>query len=69
MAPTARACSCRCVDPTEPNIDAILMQEMNMVGTTMAADLTAAGKTGVAIHGIDFWTPSDTSAFRRRAAP
>lgn len=47
------------LDPTEPNIDAILMQEMNMIGTAMAADLTAAGKTGVAIHGVyDFWTPS-----------
>jgi hypothetical protein len=47
------------LDPTEPNIDAILMQEMNMMGTTMAADLTAAGKTGIAIHGVyDFWTPS-----------
>ncbi|SPF40268.1 Peptidase M14, carboxypeptidase A [Candidatus Sulfopaludibacter sp. SbA4] len=47
------------LDPTEPNIDAILMQEMNMMGTSMAVDLTAAGKTGVAIHGVyDFWTPS-----------
>jgi hypothetical protein len=47
------------LDPTEPNIDAILMQEMNMMGTAMATDLTAAGKTGVAIHGVyDFWTPS-----------
>jgi hypothetical protein len=47
------------LDPTEPNIDAILMQEMNMMGTAMASDLTAAGKTGVAIHGVyDFWTPS-----------
>ena len=47
------------LDPTEPNIDPILMQEMNMYGTAMAADLTAAGKTGVAIHGVyDFWTPS-----------
>jgi hypothetical protein len=47
------------LDPTEPNIDAILMQEMNMMGTAMAADLTGAGKTGVAIHGVyDFWTPS-----------
>jgi len=47
------------LDPAEPNIDAILMQEMNMYGTAMAADLTAAGKTGVAIHGVyDFWTPS-----------
>ena len=47
------------LDPTEPNIDAILMQEMNMMGTAMASDLTAAGKAGVAIHGVyDFWTPS-----------
>ena len=47
------------LDPTEPNIDPILMQEMNMYGTAIAADLTAAGKTGVAIHAIyDFWTPS-----------
>jgi hypothetical protein len=47
------------LDPMEPNIDPILMQEMNMFGTSVAADLTAAGKTGVAIHAIyDFWTPS-----------
>ena len=47
------------LDPAEPNIDPILMQEMNMMGTAMAADLTAADKTGVAIHGVyDFWTPS-----------
>lgn len=47
------------LDPTEPNIDPILMQEMNMIGTAMAADLTASGKTGIAIHGVyDFWTPS-----------
>ncbi|HUI56478.1 MAG TPA: M14 metallopeptidase family protein [Bryobacteraceae bacterium] len=47
------------LDPTEPNIDPILMQEMNMYGTAIAADLTAAGKTGIAIHGVyDFWTPS-----------
>ena len=29
------------MDPVEPNIDAILMQETNMIGTAMAADLTA----------------------------
>ena len=47
------------LDPIEPNIDAILMQESNMIGTAMAADLTAAGQTGVAIHAMyDFWTPS-----------
>ena len=47
------------MDPIEPNIDAILMQESNMIGTAMASDLTAAGRTGVAIHAMyDFWTPS-----------
>jgi hypothetical protein len=47
------------LDPIEPNIDAILMQETNMIGTAMAAELTAAGKQGVAIHAVyDFWTPS-----------
>jgi len=47
------------LDPSEPNIDPILMQEMNMMGTAMAAAETAAGKTGIAIHGVyDFWTPS-----------
>jgi hypothetical protein len=47
------------LDPIEPNIDAIVMQESNMIGTAMAADLTAAGQKGVAIHAMyDFWTPS-----------
>jgi len=47
------------MDPIEPNIDAILMQETNVIGTAMAADLTAAGQQGVAIHAAyDFWTPS-----------
>jgi len=47
------------LDPAEPNIDPILLQEMNALGTTMAADLTAAGKTGIAIHAAyDFWSPS-----------
>jgi hypothetical protein len=47
------------MDPVEPNIDAILMQETNMMGTAMASDLTAAGKTGISIHSsYDFWTPS-----------
>jgi hypothetical protein len=46
------------LDPIEPNIDPILMQEMNMLGMAMASDLTAAGKTGIATHAMyDFWTP------------
>src|SRR4029077_3836218 len=35
------------LNPVDPNVDAVLSQEMNMVGTAMAADLTAAGKKGV----------------------
>jgi hypothetical protein len=47
------------MDPIEPHIDAILMQESNMIGTAIASDLTAAGRQGVAIHAMyDFWTPS-----------
>jgi hypothetical protein len=47
------------LDPIEPNVDAILVQEMNMVGMGIAADLTAAGKTGVSVHAAyDFWEPS-----------
>ena len=47
------------LDPIEPNIDPILSQEMNLFGMMIASDLTAAGKTGVAVHGIyDFWSPS-----------
>jgi hypothetical protein len=47
------------LDPTEPNIDPIVSQEMNALGASMASDLTAAGKTGVVIHGLyDFWSPS-----------
>ena len=47
------------LDPIEPNIDPILSQEMNMIGTSIASDLTAAGKQGVAIHAAyDFWSPA-----------
>ena len=47
------------LDPIEPNVDAILVQEMNLVGMGIATDLTAAGKTGVSVHAAyDFWSPS-----------
>lgn len=47
------------LDPIEPNIDPIISQEMNALGSTMASDLTAAGKPGIVIHAAyDFWTPS-----------
>src|SRR5688572_4526672 len=47
------------LDPVEPNIDPLITQMCNMIGSGMAADLTAAGKKGVAINAsYDFWTPA-----------
>ena len=45
------------MDPIDPNIDPIIAQECNLIGTGMAVDLTAAGKTGVVINALyDFWS-------------
>lgn len=47
------------IDPIEPNIDPLIVQQCNLFGMGMAADLTAAGKTGVVVNAIyDFWTPA-----------
>jgi hypothetical protein len=47
------------MDPVEPNIDPIIVQWCNAIGLGIAADLTSAGKTGVAINAMyDFWTPA-----------
>lgn len=47
------------LDPIDPNIDPIIAQLCNAVGAGMAADLTSAGKIGVAINAMyDFWTPA-----------
>jgi hypothetical protein len=47
------------VDPYEPNIDPILRQQVAMMGTFIATELTAQGKAGV-MHssGFDAWTPA-----------
>ena len=46
------------LDPVDPNIDPILASICNMIGTGMATDLAAAGKTGIAINAMyDFWSP------------
>lgn len=47
------------VDPYEPNVDPILRQQVAMMGTFMATELTAEGKAGV-IHSqrYDAWTPA-----------
>ncbi len=47
------------MDPIDPNVDPTLAQLANMIGMGMAADLTAAGKKGVAVNAMyDFWTPA-----------
>jgi hypothetical protein len=47
------------VDPYEPNVDPILRQEVGMMGTFIATELTAQGKGGVAHSvGFDAWTPA-----------
>ena len=47
------------LDPIEPNIDPIIAQGMNMLGMSVANDLTAQGKLGVAVHAAyDFWSPA-----------
>ncbi|HLX45748.1 MAG TPA: M14 family metallopeptidase [Bryobacteraceae bacterium] len=46
------------MDPVDPNIDPILAHICNMIGTGMATDIAAAGKTGIAINAMyDFWSP------------
>lgn len=47
------------LDPIEPNIDPLIAQLCNMVGMTMAADLTAAGRKGIVVNAMyDYWTPA-----------
>lgn len=47
------------VDPIDPNIDPLITQQVNAFGTSMAMDLTAAGKTGVLVNGIyDYYSPA-----------
>lgn len=47
------------IDPIDPNIDPLIMQQVNEMGSAMAVDLTAAGKKGVVINGVyDHFTPS-----------
>jgi hypothetical protein len=46
------------VDPIDPNVDPLLVQEMNALGTNTALEIGQTGKQGVLIHGVyDFWSP------------
>lgn len=47
------------MDPIDPNVDPLIIQQANLIGTAMAADLTASGRQGVAVNAMyDFWTPA-----------
>ena len=46
-------------DPIDPNIDPLIVQQVNAFGAAMAVDLTAAGRKGVVMNGIyDYYTPA-----------
>ncbi len=47
------------VEPWEPNIDPALIAGVNALGSSMAWELTAQGKSGVSINSsYDAWTPA-----------
>jgi hypothetical protein len=46
-------------DPVEPNVDPLLVEGVNALGTAIAWRLTALGLTGVSLHAsYDAWTPA-----------
>src|SRR5262249_33391693 len=47
------------LDPVDPNIDPLIVEETSMLGTSMAAALARAGHEGVVVNAVyDFWTPA-----------
>src|SRR5205085_7126725 len=46
-------------EPWEPNVPPLIQAGVNFMGSTMAWELTAEGKSGVVINGVyDAWTPA-----------
>ena len=46
-------------EPWEPNVPPIIQAGVNFMGTSIAWELAAEGKTGVVINGVyDAWTPA-----------
>ncbi len=47
------------LDPIEPNVDPLLVDGANALGTAIAWELAGEGKTGISINAVyDAWTPS-----------
>jgi len=47
------------LDPIEPNVDPLLVDGANALGTAIAWELAGQGKTGISINAIyDAWTPA-----------
>jgi len=47
------------LDPIEPNVDPLIVDGVNTLGTSIAWALAGQGKTGISINAIyDAWTPS-----------
>lgn len=47
------------LDPIEPNVDPLLIDGVNALGTAMAWELAGQGKTGISINATyDAWTPA-----------
>jgi hypothetical protein len=47
------------LDPIEPNVDPLLVNGTNTLGTAIAWELAAEGKTGISVNAIyDAWTPA-----------
>ena len=47
------------LDPVEPNVDPLLVDGVNALGSAMAWELAGEGKSGIAINAVyDAWTPA-----------